>query len=106
MMQIPDLTVKHLGAPTIPSPLTGVKFIPENATVIYAKDVNEVEEELKNTGKISAFEAAGPREKLAPNARLSFQNTNLCTLFSCGKCRHHAGGTTADNKNLHYVTFL
>ena len=49
MMQIPDLTVKHLGAPTIPSPLTGVKFIPENATVIYAKDVNEVEEELKNT---------------------------------------------------------
>ena len=64
MMQIPDLTVKHLGAPTIPSPLTGVKFIPENATVIYAKDVNEVEEELKNTGKISAFEAAGPREKI------------------------------------------
>ena len=45
-------------------------------------------------------------EKLAPNARLSFQNTNLCTLFSCGKRRHHAGGTAADNKNLHYVTFL
>ena len=45
-------------------------------------------------------------EKLASNARLSFQNTNLCTLFSCGKCRHHAGGTTADNKNLHCVTFL
>lgn len=51
MMQIPDLTVKHLGAPTIPSPLTGVKFIPENATVIYAKDVNEVEEELKTPVK-------------------------------------------------------
>lgn len=64
MMQIPDLTVKHLARRPIPSPLTGVKFIPENATVIYAKDVNEVEEELKNTGKISAFEAAGPREKI------------------------------------------
>ena len=61
IMEIPDLTVKHLGTPTIPSPLTGVKFIPEDATVIYGKDVHEVETELKEFGRISAFEAAGPR---------------------------------------------
>ena len=64
IMEIPDLTVKHLGTPTIPSPLTGVKFIPEDATVIYGTDVHEVETELKEFGRISAFEASGPLEKI------------------------------------------
>ena len=34
-MAVPDLTVKRLGEATIDSPLSGVKFIPENSSVIY-----------------------------------------------------------------------
>ena len=63
-MNTPDLTVKHLGPATIPSPLTGVKFISENATVIYGKDAAEVIEEYRENGKLCAFEQAGPRERI------------------------------------------
>ncbi len=63
-MNTPDLTVKHLGPATIPSPLTGVKFISENATVIYGKDASEVIEEYRENGKLCAFEQAGPRERI------------------------------------------
>lgn len=41
-MAVPDLTVKRLGEATIDSPLSGVKFIPENSSVIYGKDADEV----------------------------------------------------------------
>ncbi len=63
-MAVPDLTVKRLGEATIDSPLSGVKFIPENSSVIYGKDADEVIREYNENGRLSAFEPAGPREKI------------------------------------------
>ena len=59
-----DLSIKHLGEATIPSPLSGVKFIPDNASVIYAKDAEEAAAELRENGRLNAFELAGPRERI------------------------------------------
>lgn len=63
-MAVPDLTVKKLGETTIDSPLTGVRFIPDDSSVIYAKDAKELIKEYKEAGQISCFEQAGPRAKI------------------------------------------
>ncbi len=59
-----DFSVKHLGDMTIDSPLSGVKFVSEEESVLYGKDANEVISEYKETGTLAKFELAGPRRKI------------------------------------------
>lgn len=58
-----NFDVPKLGAARVNSPLNHVKFI-NGESVVYEKDPEKIIEEFNKTGKVSAFEKAGPREKI------------------------------------------
>lgn len=59
-----DFKITQLGPATIDSPLSGIKFIPNDSKVAYDTDANILAEYAKQGKEIPAFEKAGPREKL------------------------------------------
>ena len=56
--------VEVLGRPSVASPITGRKFIPENEKVLFGDSQDRFVELLQAGRKLPAFEKAGPREKI------------------------------------------
>ena len=74
-----ELTISSLGECRIPSPVSGVNFVSEEAHVLYHGDLREIES-FQEAGKSPpCFEMAGPREKIY------FDPSKLkCGIVTCG----------------------
>jgi 6-phosphofructokinase 1 len=71
--------VKRLGECRIPSPMTGVRFIEDEATVLFHSDLRDVETLMEQGKTPPCFEMAGPREKIY------FDPSKLkCGIVTCG----------------------
>jgi 6-phosphofructokinase 1 len=74
-----DFTIFRLGECRIPSPMTGVQFVNEEAHVLYQGDLREIERYQKAGKRPPCFEMAGPREKIY------FDPSKLkCGIVTCG----------------------
>ena len=74
-----DLIVPRLGECRIPSPMSGVDFVVDNAHVLYHGNLQTVERYQKAGKKPPCFEMAGPREKVY------FDPAKLkCGIVTCG----------------------
>ncbi|MBO5306493.1 MAG: ATP-dependent 6-phosphofructokinase [Lentisphaeria bacterium] len=63
-MDSKDFNITQLGPATIDSPLTGIKFIPNDSKVAFDTDAETLANYVRQGKEIPAFEKAGPREKL------------------------------------------
>ena len=71
--------VSNLGECRIPSPMSGVQFVNDDARVIYHSKLTEVESVLKAGKELPCFEMAGPRQKIY------FDPSKLkCGILTCG----------------------
>ncbi len=59
-----ETTIDSLGTRTITSPLQHMRFVTDRARVVYDTSAERLRERLDDTGQITSFEEAGPREKL------------------------------------------
>ena len=59
-----DLIVSRLGECRIPSPMSGVNFVVDDAHVLYHGNLKTVERYQEAGKKPPCFEMAGPREKI------------------------------------------
>jgi 6-phosphofructokinase 1 len=59
-----DTTIESLGTRTITSPLRHMRFVDDEARVVYDTSLKSVLARLKESGEIMSFEEAGPRDKL------------------------------------------
>lgn len=59
-----DFTISSLGRPTLPSPITGRSFIPDDCRVAFAAHVHEIERLMADPATFPAFEEAGPRAQI------------------------------------------
>ena len=59
-----DFTIERLGAATIPSPMKAVRFVDDDATVLYHRSMAEIEPYLEAGIRPPAFLRAGPRAHL------------------------------------------
>ena len=74
-----DLVVSTLGECRIPSPMSGVNFIDDDAHVLYHGNLKTVESYQEAGNKPPCFEMAGPREKIY------FDPAKLkCGIVTCG----------------------
>lgn len=74
-----DLVVPKLGESRIPSPMSGVNFVADDAHVLYHGNLKTVESYQKAGKKPPCFEMAGPREKIY------FDPSKLkCGIVTCG----------------------
>jgi len=74
-----DFTISRLGECRIPSPMSGVQFVNEEAHVLYQGDLREIESYQKAGKRPPSFEMAGPREKIY------FDPSKLkCGIVTCG----------------------
>jgi 6-phosphofructokinase 1 len=74
-----DLVVPRLGECRIPSPMSGVNFVADDAHVLYHGNLKAVESYQKAGKKPPCFEMAGPREKIY------FDPFKLkCGIVTCG----------------------
>lgn len=74
-----DFTISRLGECRIPSPMSGVQFLSEEAHVLYSGDLREIESYQKAGKRPPCFEMAGPREKIY------FDPSKLkCGIVTCG----------------------
>lgn len=74
-----DLIVPKLGECRIPSPMSGVNFIADDAHVLYHGNLTTVESYQEAGKKPPCFEIAGPREKIY------FDPAKLkCGIVTCG----------------------
>ena len=74
-----DFTISRLGECRIPSPMSGVQFVNEEAHVLYQGDLREIESYQKAGKRPPCFEMAGPREKIY------FDPSKLkCGIVTCG----------------------
>ena len=74
-----DFTISRLGECRIPSPMSGVQFVSEEAHVLYSGDLREIESYQKAGKRPPCFEMAGPREKIY------FDPSKLkCGIVTCG----------------------
>jgi 6-phosphofructokinase 1 len=74
-----DFTISRLGEYRIPSPMSGVQFVNEEAHVLYQGDLREIESYQKAGKRPPCFEMAGPREKIY------FDPSKLkCGIVTCG----------------------
>ena len=74
-----DFTVMKLGECTIPSPMSGVRFVKDGDSVLYHSDIREIRKYIDLRKEPPHFEEAGPREKIYFDpARLS------CGIVTCG----------------------
>ncbi|MCQ2379629.1 MAG: ATP-dependent 6-phosphofructokinase [Victivallaceae bacterium] len=63
-MKAKDFEVCKLGKATIPSPIDGLAFVDDKATVLYERDASGVAAEIKRGEVPPAFEMAGVRRKI------------------------------------------
>jgi 6-phosphofructokinase 1 len=74
-----DFTVMKLGECTIPSPMSGVRFVNDDDRIIYHSDMKEIRKYLADGKEPPHFEEAGPRENIF------FDPANLaCGIVTCG----------------------
>jgi 6-phosphofructokinase 1 len=74
-----DFSVTNLGQCTIPSPMSGVRFIKEDDSVLYHSDIREIRRYIGLGKEPPHFEEAGPRD------RIFFDPANLaCGIVTCG----------------------
>lgn len=74
-----DFTISRLGECRIPSPMSGVQFVSEEAHVLYSGDLREIENYQKADKRPPCFEMGGPREKIY------FDPSKLkCGIVTCG----------------------
>ena len=74
-----DFTISRLGECRIPSPMSGVQFVSEEAHVLYSGDLREIENYQKAGKRPPCFEMGGPREKIY------FDPSKLkCGIVTCG----------------------
>jgi 6-phosphofructokinase 1 len=74
-----DFTVMKLGECTIPSPMSGVRFVNDDDRIIYQSEIKEIRKYLVLGKEPPHFEEAGPREKIF------FDPANLaCGIVTCG----------------------
>ena len=71
MMTKEDFRIASLGECTIKSPITGIAFVDDAATVSYYADAGEIAGFIRRGEEIPAFEKAGPR-------RMIFHNPAWC----------------------------
>ena len=77
-----DLMVPRLGECRIPSPMSGVDFVVDDAHVLYHGNLKTVERYQEAGKKPPCFEMAGPREKIY------FDPAKLkCGIVTCGGLR-------------------
>jgi len=78
MEKVLDFTVQRLGECTIPSPMSGVRFVGDEH-VLYDSDLNAIRRYLDAGNEPPRFEVAGPREKIF------FDPSKLaCGIVTCG----------------------
>jgi len=74
-----DFTVMKLGECTIPSPMSGVRFVRDDENVLYHSDIREIRQYIALDKDPPQFEEAGPRE------RIFFNPAGLaCGIVTCG----------------------
>jgi 6-phosphofructokinase 1 len=79
MPQEADFRVPNLGERTIPSPLTGIRFVRESERILYDTDLDRIKATLATGNEPWSFEAGGPREQIF------FEPSTLsCGIVTCG----------------------
>jgi len=74
-----DFTIMKLGECTIPSPMSGVRFVKEDDHILYHSDIREIRQYIAVGKEPPHFEEAGPREKIF------FDPAGLaCGIVTCG----------------------
>jgi len=74
-----DFTVTNLGECTLPSPMSGVRFVKKDDLILYHSDIRGIREYISLGKEPPYFEQAGPREKLF------FDPAGLaCGIVTCG----------------------
>lgn len=74
-----DFSVARLGECRIPSPIRGVRFVADDARVVYPTEVREIKSYFQAGREPPALELAGPRE------RIFFDPAALkCGIVTCG----------------------
>jgi 6-phosphofructokinase 1 len=74
-----DFEVAKLGTCRIPSPMSRVQFVSDDAHVLFHSDLRDIEWHLGQGKRPPSFEMAGPREKIY------FDPSKLkCGIVSCG----------------------
>jgi 6-phosphofructokinase 1 len=74
-----DFTILNLGECTIPSPMSGVRFINDDDRIIYHSDIREIRKYIALGKEPPHFEEAGPRKKIF------FDPSRLaCGIVTCG----------------------
>ena len=74
-----DFSVMNLGECRIPSPMSGVRFVKEDDSVLYHSDIREIRRYIELGKEPPRFEEAGPRETIF------FDPANLaCGIVTCG----------------------
>jgi 6-phosphofructokinase 1 len=74
-----DFSVMNLGECRIPSPMSGVRFVKEDDSVLYHSDIREIRRYIELGKEPPHLEEAGPRETIF------FDPANLaCGIVTCG----------------------
>lgn len=74
-----DFTIMKLGECTIPSPMSGVRFVKDDDHILYHSDIREIRQYIAAGKEPPHFEEAGPREKIF------FDPAGLaCGIVTCG----------------------
>ena len=74
-----DFMVSKLGECRIPSTMTGVQFVNDEARILYHSNLSTVESTLEAGKELPCFEMAGPRQKIY------FDPSKLkCGILTCG----------------------
>jgi 6-phosphofructokinase 1 len=74
-----DFTVMKLGECTIPSPMSGIRFVKEDDRILYHSDIRGIRQYIALGKEPPHFEEAGPREKIF------FDPDGLaCGIVTCG----------------------
>jgi 6-phosphofructokinase 1 len=74
-----DFTIATLGACQVPSPLSQVRFVPDEDRVLYPSTLDELRRLSRTHGDPPAMERAGPRQ------RIFFDPAKLsCGIVTCG----------------------
>ena len=79
MEQAHDLTIQRLGDCSVPSPMSGVRFVGDDEHILLHSNLNEIRNCLDSGLEPPRFEAAGPR------AKIFFDPAALnCGIVTCG----------------------
>jgi 6-phosphofructokinase 1 len=74
-----DFTIERLGECRFPSPMAGVRFTPDDESVLYSACASDVAADLARGARPPQIEVAGPRE------RIFFDPAHLgCGIVTCG----------------------